>query len=337
MEKKQAIFKAVMGAAIFILVLIIIKFKKERDIVKYDIPPRKMITELPQFNFSDISGSLVKSEDFKGKNLYVQFVDPLDFDDVSMIKNVYSNWKDDDLYFIVITNDIEKIKLKIGIDLKNNIVISNNYEKLKSKFNSPAHSGTYHLFNGSGYIVAAGNNYVGYERGVKVFLNQLIKNKYFSISDFIRASENIENIEWFSEFANIIDEEEKDCFIVSMFTTFSADCGRNRIINTLQKIYSQNLNSVYVSAILNADFNKKEDINSLKSQSKVDFSLIIADQKLNKKWSSLIYEFRETDLTDIVFIMDKSGEILKISDRSCRCYDEFFRFVDSLIKNKGAN
>lgn len=336
MEKKETIFKVTIGAVIFISALIIIHFKKGRDVVKYKINPRKMITNLPQFNFLDINGDLVKNEDFKGKNLYIQFVDPSDFDDINLIKTVYSKWKDENLNFVVIAKNIEKFKVKIGIGLKNIIVITNDYEKLKSKFNSHPHSGTYHLFNGSGDVVAAGSNYIGYERGVKVFLNQLIKNKYFSISDFIKANENIKNIDWFSDVAKIIEKEEKHYFIISMFTSFSADCESGRIINTLQKIYSQNLNSVYVLAILNADFIKKEDINNLKSQSKVDFPIIIADHRLNQRWSSLMYEFRETDLTDIVFVMDKSGEILKILDQSCKCYNGFFSFVYSLIQNEEA-
>ena len=86
-------------------------------------------------------------------------------------------------------------------------------------------------------------------------------------------------------------------------------------------------------SILNADFYKPEDINSLKSQSGIDFPIIIADKLLNQKWSSLIHEYRENDLTDIIFIVNKFGNIERIYDNNCKCGTSFFNYMNSLAKD----
>ena len=234
---------------------------------------------------------------------------------------------------VAITNDFEKFKLKSGIALQDIIVISKDYEKLKSKFNSPYYAGTYYLFNNSGAVVNAGKNSIGYEKELKSFLKRLVKNEYFSISDFIRANENIRNIDWFKQVAEIVEKEDKKYFIISLFTSFCGSCKSGAIINELKKIYSDKQNPTYVMSILNADFYKPKDINSIKSQSGIDFPIIIADQLLNQKWSSLIREYREIDLANIIFIVNKFGYIERIYDNNCKCGKPFFNYIYSLAKN----
>ncbi|MFQ6084521.1 MAG: hypothetical protein ACE5WD_14360, partial [Candidatus Aminicenantia bacterium] len=217
------------------------------------------------------------------------------------------------------------------INLNDIVVVNNDYDKLKSIFNSPPCCGTYYLFNGSGAVVDTGKNNIGYERGVKVFLKQLIKNEYFSISDFIMANENIKNISWFNHVAKILEKEDNDYFIISLFTSYCGSCKSKLIIDFLKEIYNKNHESVYILVILNGDFYNLDDIKSLQSQSRVNFPIIIADLTLTQKWTSLIHEFREDYLKNIVFIMNKSGKILRILDGSCNCFKDFFNFVRSLI------
>jgi len=328
-------YKILFGALIIIFALLFTQFKKNRDEIPNQYITRKNISLLPEFHAIDIEGNLVKSSDFKGKNLYVQFVDPLHFEDIDLIKSVYSNWKDEDLTIITVTNDIENFVSKTGINLKDIILINNNYEEIKSNFSSPLHQNTYYLFNGSGGVITFGKNRGRYERGVKIHLKKLIKNEHFSISDLVLVNDNIKNISWFHQVAEIVDRENKNLFIISLFTSFNNACSTGAIIEFLNKIFIENQNSVYVSGILNSSFNSEKDIVSLKSQSQINFPLIIANPILNCKWDSLIHEFREIDLTDIVFIIERDGRILKVYDKECRCWNEFQDFLSSLILKRG--
>ena len=39
-------------------------------------------------------------------------------------------------------------------------------------------------------------------------------------------------------------------------------------------------------------------------------------------------------LTDVIFIAEKSGKILKTAHRKCKCYSSFFNYLYSLIKEE---
>lgn len=110
-EKKQKILKSTIRVISLMLVLILFHFINGSEIVRNQFSPRRMVAKLPKFNTLDINGNPVKSKNFKGKNLYIQFVDSFDFNDINLIKAVYSNWKDENLYIIVITKYLERFKL----------------------------------------------------------------------------------------------------------------------------------------------------------------------------------------------------------------------------------
>jgi hypothetical protein len=242
---------------------------------------------LPKFKSVDVLGRTINNNILRNKVSYIQFVNSFDPDDIDLIKKVYFNWKDENITIIVITNNLENFKSKSGIDIKDIIVINNDYERMKLKFNSPTSQGSYYLFSASGKTVSAERNNVRYERGIKIFLNRLIKNKYFSISDFVKTDENIKNTKWFGQVAKILEKEDKNFFLISMFTSICDTCPEGSIINYLNKIHSDSQDSVYVLSILNQNFNK-HDIENLKSQLNIGFPIITADLELSQKWNFLI-------------------------------------------------
>jgi len=91
---------------------------------------------------------------------------------------------------------------------------------------------------------------------------------------------------------------------------------------------------MYILCILNRSKFRDKDIPILKSQLKIDFPTIIADYNLNKKWDSLIKRYNEDLLTDIIFLLDESGKIIKVADRTCKCLPSFFNHVNSLIEEE---
>jgi len=73
----------------------------------------------------------------------------------------------------------------------------------------------------------------------------------------------------------------------------------------------------------------------INSNKKTNFlSLIIADFSLNQKWDSLIKRYNEDFLTDIILLLDESGKIIKVADRTCKCLPSFFDYINSLIKEE---
>lgn len=317
---------------IILLTAIIIFIFIQREKRSYQHPDQ--ITELPKFEAIDINGSKVKSSDFKGRNLYIQFINSRFQPDIFLLETVYTKWVNENLHFLGIISDSTDLNLKRRFNSKNIIFIEKNYFDLCSKFNLNPNNGFYFLVNKNRIVISSGRNDLGYERGPKVFLQELIKGDFFSISELIIENKHVNDFKWFSQVNNLIkNNEDKEYFIISLFTEICDSCSGGNIIQTLKRIYREKNDSVYILSILNGKFDS-EDIINLKSQLKISHPVILADNKLNIKWDSLIKRYREDFLTDIIFIAEKSGKILKTAYRKCKCYSSFFNYVYSLIKEE---
>lgn len=58
--------------------------------------------------------------------------------------------------------------------------------------------------------------------------------------------------------------------------------------------------------------------------------IIIADGLLSQTWNRLIEEYCDNELTDLIFIIDKEGNILRFADRNCNCYKELFEYIEQI-------
>jgi len=324
--KKTKHLQIIAGILIFIVIIIFINIRRKEGLYRSSMK----LTKLPKFVSVDVNGMEVKSKDFMGVNLYVQFIDANHEMDTELFKDVYSKWKKEDIYFILIINEFERFKSRVEINTDNIVILNKDFKKLETKFNPYNIVGThYYLIDNSGNVVTAGSNDSGYENGPKVFLKRLVKNEHFSISSFIKLNENVKGVEWLNQIAEITDAQNKDYYVISMFTSICSGCFSGELVFFLNEFYNKNQNNIHVLCTLNDKFNDR-DITRLKSQLKINLPVIIANNKLSQKWNSLIKEFRENDLTNIIFILNKSGIIIKVYDESCKCWSQFSRFLKSL-------
>lgn len=60
--------------------------------------------------------------------------------------------------------------------------------------------------------------------------------------------------------------------------------------------------------------------------------IFIADNALIEKWNYFIKKFRESDLNNIVFILDESGKIIKLLDPvDAKSWSPFFKYLRALV------
>lgn len=325
MLKIKKTHRFILSALIFLLVLAFIYFRRK------NVSPIRHgeLIRLPDFVATEITGNKIKSADLRGKYLYVQFINPLNKADIELYKKVYSNWKDENLFFIAITKNYEEFKSKLGMDLRKIVILNKDYESLASLFNAPKY-GTFYLFDPSGSLIATEGNDTQYEQVLKIILNQLIKNKYLLIEDFIPEKRNIKNIDWFKQISEIVEKENKDFFVISLFTSICGGCTSGSNFQYLKDFHLKNHEFTRVLCILSDKYNENDIIN-LKSQLRVEFPVFIADHALSLKWNSFIQEFNEAYLNNIMFITDKAGNIIKVLDPHCKkCWKPFFLFMKSL-------
>lgn len=320
--------KIILFFVIVTSVLLFVQIKRNQDNSRPQL--YKSIKKLPKLKIEDVNGNLVGNNELEGKNIYLQFVDPSNYYDMTLIKAVHSNWKEEDISIIVVSNDVESFKTNSGIEPGNVIVLTSSYKKIKSKFKSPDNQGTYYIFDKKGVLVVSEKNEIGYENGPKVFLKQIINNEYFKISDFIIEGNNINDVEHFREITMHLPEIKKKFSIICLFCTICNTCTSGAIINALNDIHRNDKRPVYVLGVLNNKFSDA-DLKSLRSQLDIHFPFVIADSTLSKKWNSLISNYRESDLDNIVFVTNNSGKILRVLHKSCDCWDSFFKYLFSAM------
>ncbi len=316
--------KIIILVMIAVLAVFLIEYRK-----KQGSPIQTQLTRLPEFDAIDVNGQAVSSKALRGKLVYIQFINPVFEPDLVLLEEVYNRWKSSALHFIVVTNHSDQLNFKHHLNNAN--VIEKDFDILCRKFRISMETGYHFVIDKQGNIVNSEKNYIGYEKGPKIALKEIIDNDTFSISSFIKEDKYIHDYEWFSQIDRIIKKEkENKYFVISLFTKICDSCSGGGIIRALSTIEQKKEQPPYILCVLNKGKFRERDIPAMESQLKINFDIAIADNTLDKKWDSLINQYREDYLTDVVFLLDDSGKILKIADRSCDCYSSFFSFVNSL-------
>lgn len=290
------------------------------------------ITALPVFESVDASGNPINSSSFKEKNLYVQFIDSDSIDDVDLIKEVYLNWIKEGLIIIAIPNDTPKFLESSGLYPDEIIVLSSSeYKKMKWTFKAPSCCNSFFLFNTTGQLVKTEFNQKGYEKEIKKYLNQLMKNKIFQVSNYFKENEYIKDIGWLSLCWQIIKKEKKDYFIVAIFNSICNECLSGAIVHKLVDLYADNRDHLYVLGIIPDDY-KDNDIENLENFLNIEFHIERADPEFKKKWDALVSEYSEAELTNILFLVDSEGKLIKSTNNDPDRLKEFFASVHSLFQ-----
>lgn len=339
--KKSTIYLS--GFLIILILSVFVLFQNEREInlnsiLKINISSlkksnaKKKFTSYPEFSAVDIFGNKINPSTLKGSNVFIQFINPKLHEQVDLLKKIYFEFNEQELLIVVFTKDFKILKKEIRYTLGSIFFITSGYEKFKKIFQVPSCCESFYLFDKSGNLVITDFNWKGYEEGIKTQLQSLLKKIEFSIHYFIKSGENIRNIDWFDHLWKIIIREKTPNYhVISMFTRICSSCPSGRIINNLKELYKTSNKSAQFLSILSDNFSEN-DVNNLKINLGIKFPMIKADEKLANKWNKLIKEFRETDLNNIVFLIDKKGQILSVMQSNNQ--EEFFTYLSDKIRAK---
>ncbi|MCP4218622.1 MAG: hypothetical protein GY765_28570 [bacterium] len=287
----------------------------------------------PTFGENDSKGNLVTHADFSGKYVFVQFIDGNSTDDIDLLENVFLNWVDEGLAIIAIPKDLETLKERVGVQLDEIVVFDHDYKKMQQIFGAPSCCEAFFLYDPQGRLVKTDFNREGYQGGVKSQLDRLIKNEYFKINELITEKKNIRDFQWLAMCNDIMKKDRKDFYVVSMMTNVCNTCLSGVIIEQLAKWHTTSADRVGVMTVVPASYTDT-DIANLKTFLGIDYRLLRADDKFQQEWSNRIEKYRESQLTNILFLVDKDGTVLKVTGNEQDHLREFFAFSHPLIKEK---
>ena len=121
-------------------------------------------------------------------------------------------------------------------------------------------------------------------------------------------------------------------FIVALFNKICAGCFSYDLIGKLNEIYKNPNSSITVLAYV-LDTYDERDLTNLRTHLKVDLPFKRADVHMSGVWRSLIDEFGEAQLNNILFIINANGEVLEVMELDKP--ELFFSRLSKIVMNKG--
>lgn len=290
-------------------------------------PGKNEFMAMPEFDIRDDQNRPIKSETLKNKYVLVYFLSSSD--DIEILRRTYFEWESEIVVFIVVNNEKILQSLQPAAESANFHLVSNDAETILSAYSSP-HKGSFYLYDLSGRLASSGGPGDKYDSIVKQTFNKLIKGKRFTLSELLGSGEDVQDLPWFSQIKRYMMDDDKKFYLVAMFRNICQGCGSGSIVRALNEVYKKQQEKLCVICIVNKSFNDA-DIRSLKSQLEINYHVAIADDFLSEKWERLADEYSLVDITDMVFLFDSAGHVLKAADKSCGdCVRILFSFLEGI-------
>lgn len=287
MDKNKRWARIIIAVFVFVVVLIIIHIKKTASAT---------ITKFPKIRSIDVLGQKFKSEDLRGKIIYVQFINPTRIDDIASLNAVYRECKHKDLALIAVTNEANKFLSRMARFTSYMTVLEDQNERIARSFRSAYSDGSYYLFDQKGLLVTNGKNDSGPETSIKNEIIWLLYNRKFVISDFVPIGKKIIDVEWLRDLDALRERDFEYCAI-ALLNSVCYSCQSRAILDYIDKIHPKlrELKKIQLLIILARDY-LPSDIENFRALFKTDWPMVIASNSLNEKWSALKKEFNSVDL-----------------------------------------
>lgn len=315
--------------SLILLVLLIKPFKNDES-APLDTGQGQIIERLPDFVANDASGKTIRDEDFASMSVFVEFLDDLDITDTEFFNAITSTCKTDNLAVIGITSDSYKTIRNIGHDPNKVFIFQDKSNQLPSLFSVPSKSGVYFLFGPEGKLILKGNTYEGYEKRVKLKLTRLLTGRRFTAAEIAIEETLLNNIPWLNQLNNIVNTGDKEYYLFALFTSFCASCQQGTIVAELENLFLAKRQYMDVVSVIYPGYAGIDDLDSLKDQAKISYTMILADQELGARWASLINLYNASLLNNILILVSREGRIQKVADATCECYGDFLSAVKAL-------
>ncbi len=284
-----------------------------------------LIVFLPSFSAIDIFGNNVNSSNLRGRFVYVQFIRETKSEDFELLKSVYYEFKNEGLQILVFTESFDTSGESL-IPIEDLHVIIDEYLSFVKVFKAPLCCDSFYLFSRTGELTKMSEGKLNNIADLRAFLVEMIEGEVFSPIYFVESGKSIIDIELFDQVKRIIDQENSNYFIISMFKELCYPCNSGLLIKSLAKLHKLDIPSFYFLAILHGNHSER-DVNNLKEQLGIDFNVMIANDALSTRWNELAMKFRSSDVTGLVWLIDHKGKIIKTAYPGCNCLQSFFSFL----------
>lgn len=275
----------------------------------------------PSFSASDINGATISSTDFRNNYTYVQIGALSIKGDQILIKKIESEYGKDLNILVFTDNPSIPEEWKENLNVK---IVLRNSSSTQALFSTPG-IGSYFLFyDPNGRLVRAGNTQAGFERGIKSLLDLYVRGKSFKPELFIpKIGGRVEEYSWLRQLGELISNYPYEYSLFGFFSSICDSCSSGLMISIMKSIRAQADSGLGVWCIVSPEFTQV-DVDALSSQLSLNFPVSIADHQLGNKWQELGKAYTINDISEIIMMVNRGGEVIDVFNRfDIKSKDEF--------------
>jgi hypothetical protein len=248
----------------------------------------------------DDAGRRVALDRLSGRVLLVQFVNQKVASQVQAVSRAVAAFGPSQITFVLITKDSAGLRARLP-GLPGNVLVVQDVEaELRKTFNVPACCERRFIFDGSGALQY--KDYY-YEADLRPRLHLLIDT---APGDFAPALTGALKAVATGRFASLREQtrhSRSGKAVVVLFDSVSTTCPTGELVKSLGR-FAANHRDLPVVALLPKDYSAA-DIENLKSNLQVEFTVESADAELAEKWEQLLEVYGEGRMAGSVVLLDR--------------------------------
>jgi hypothetical protein len=280
----------------------------------------------------DYFGRNLEKESFTARATLLLFLNAKRETDLLLFHKVFAEWNARGLNLVVIADDPGSLFSQQAIDFDGVWVIADQSRELGAFFGVSDKNPSFILFNGKGDRIATGDNDIGYERGVRIYLTKALGLRLPVREVFAPVGQYIQDISWLTDMKlSFVNSEVKGSLFVYL-NSFCETCNSLIIMERLREFVLPDKVGIRPIFVLSTDFSPQDCVN-LEARYKPGFPIIIASQALADKLRVLREDYFLAELNNIMVLVSNEGEIIACADAECACYRDVLVRAEEIMKN----
>jgi hypothetical protein len=267
--------------------------------------PHDKTNVLPAFVAAAYEGKNLVSEQLRGCT-FVIFINSTEAYHIDLLEKVYRD-NSDNVNIIAFAGQISLLPL-LNDRFPRAWIIDDSQQLFVEKFDARSCCGRFFIYDSSKQLIAAGNNTVFYEEGIRSIFRRIVDHISFDISILI-PEQSVSASSVFRELWDQLRVQEKSTYAIFMLSDICGSCPVAKTISELSAALIKQLDTIGVAFLFSSDFSDI-DIRNFKVKWSVPWPCIRADGDLALKWNDLIHDFSREELNQILLLVDSNGRLL---------------------------
>lgn len=254
---------------------------------------------LPVVSLRDDGGRVLDSQQFLGRFLFVQFINPHVKAQLDSLTDVLINRPKNPVTWLLITNDAAVLRSRLVGVQEGLLVVEDNYRELRKLFGVPECCEMRFLFDASGKLINRGYYF---QDGMANRLRSFVDGEAsYSPSLLLDSARSVRGGQ-FERAQTTAMRSKTGKAVILLLSSANTTCPSGELASLVGE-FSREHREIDCLALLPNTFSET-DVNNFKTNLDIPFKVENADEDFSRKWLGLIEEYGEMPVNGTVIAID---------------------------------